>query len=244
MLFVLLALITTIDTLGAEYNASILGGGPSGNYGVKISVHNHLCEELVYNGFSVTPWYKPHDCDYNYNQQETWNEPESISPGDDGSIEYQGHANVGVAGAIQWNIAGDADKSVIVWYRASNGNGNGENKVMVEGGSIQYDTAYPDMYHAWFAVCESKYPNRNPCDNALVVCDPKCADQSGAAGKKEWDYSDIENTNYRVTGWVDGGNNPHLKVHVENRDGSYCNGMCFPVIFHLDEYEICGLTLY
>ena len=243
MLFVFLALITVIGTLGAEYNASILEGGPSGKYGVKISVYNHLCEELVYNGFSVTPWYM--DC--NENQQETWYDPESVSPGDDRYIEYQGHMNVGVAGAIQWNIAGDPDKSVIVYYRASNGNFNGENKVMVEGGSIHYDTAYPDMLQAWFSACDYNRRCNNPCSDlsgGQPGCEPGCADQSGAAGKKEWDYSDIENTDYRVTGWVDGGNNPHLKVHVENRDGSYCNGMCFPVIFHLDEYEICGLTLY
>ena len=240
MLFLFLALITVIGTLGAEYNASRLGGGPSGNYGVKITVHNHLCEELVYNGFSVTPWYM--DC--NDNQQETWDEPESISPGDDGYIEYQGHANVGVAGAIQWNIAGDADKSVIVWYRASNGNGNGENKVMVEGGSIHYDTAYPDMLRAWFSKCDYSYYCNNPCIGWVSGCDPSCAEHNGAVGKKEWDYSDIENTNYRVTGWINGGDNPQLTVEVENKDGSACNGMCFPVIFHLDEYEICGLTLY
>ena len=64
----------------------------------------------------------------------------------------------------------------------------------------------------------------------------ECYNQGGAypyPGKKTWILDDIQNTNYRVTGWIDKRNNPELDVYVENKDGSQCDGMNCPVIFHL-----------
>ena len=243
MSFVFLALTAIVNTLVAQNNVSTVGGGPSGHHGVQIIIYNHICEELVYNDFSVTPWYQ--GC--NPNQQETWDEPESISPGNHGYIVYQGHANVGVAGAVQWNIGGDQDRSVIVYYRASVGNGNGGNSVMVWGDSIHYDTAYPDMLENWFSGCNAndndEYCN-NPCWSG--ECRPFCTSNwvyEYADNKNVWNIHNIENTDYRVTGNIDGGDNPYLNIFVENSDGSACDGMHCPVIFHLDKYEICGFTL-
>ena len=213
MLFVFLVLTSIIHTFNAQSDASnsTLGGGPSGHYGVQIIIYNEICEEMVYSGFSVSPFYQ--DC--NPNQQETWDDPESIGPKGHGYIVYQGHANVGVAGVVQWNIAGDTDKSVIVYYRASNGWLKGENKVSVVGGSIHFEST-ADMMDHWFSDCEPVMNDErcgNPCW-AEGLCRPECADNSIAVGKETWDLSDIENTNYFVEGYIEGGNNPYLYIYV------------------------------
>ena len=217
-----LALTTIVHSLSA---ASTNSTSPFGNYrvngyyGVKIYVHNHICEALVYSGFKVTPMGQECNADH----QETWDEPETINPTHTGYIEFQGVPNVGVEGVVQWNIAGDPEKSVQVYYRASQGVRNGPNGVMVTGDSMHFDNTDNDMLPFWFDDDCCTDECCTPAKGLIPGNHGWCYNQGAAypgVNKKKWTLDNIENTNYRVTGYIDHWNNPHLDVYVEDRDGT------------------------
>ena len=143
---------------------------------------------------------------------------------------------------IQWNVAGDPEKSVQIYYREFGGNMNcmHANRVMVTGDSMHFDNT-DDMFRYWFNTdccrgdcCDAD----NGMPNAHPLCfEDDCYNQGGSYpyfNDNDWMLDDIENTlKYRVTGWIDdeescmGGYecHPELDVYVEYRDGAMCHGI-------------------
>ena len=101
-------------------------GGASGDYGIYIDVYNHLCDDLVYNGMSISPLWQ--DC--NPNHQESWVPPRTVPQRlypdielPDIEFQYQGHWTVGVEGGVCtcsrkiWNVLFMLIESCSIFHR-------------------------------------------------------------------------------------------------------------------------------